>query len=491
MPNNQEDLNRKLNYLNETKQEIKRSLKAKGQPVNDNTTFREYANLVNNITTGTDTQDATATPSDLLSPKTAYVKGIKITGNIQSEYKTYSDGMTYQSISLYSSNYIMSINEEYGIALVGNFNTTSFDIYEFKNNQLGNLLYNITYQYINVNYGNILSAGISKELNTSNNLNIYWYQHKSNSNTGYMCCVQFDVNTYTLLDDTKASISCNAISSRHVGNISVNPKYPNIVAVANQWDTINGSSAIILNYDDKANKFINTLNIGRWHGRGVTGDVCEWDSTGRYLMHFTSKLTPDYAWIEHLNETFTSTVSNIDLARLSGSGSGIQTTNTFCLWKDQYFFWNNTLRNFNNTVIKTYSEYQASYNSAIMWTFDNYLFVCNYDESKLYCFMIDELTYNLTACFGVSISAIKPTDAAKYSMGSTKCPQSNQHLYFADSANISYKFNYIDEARIINNLDFGGYKLYNPSDSTANSDNILKNTIAYTKQGRVIRYNAK
>lgn len=86
MPNNQDDLNRKLNYLNETKQEIKRSLKAKGQPVNDNTTFREYANLVNNITTGTDTDDADATPNDIISPKTAYVNNEKITGSIIPTY---------------------------------------------------------------------------------------------------------------------------------------------------------------------------------------------------------------------------------------------------------------------------------------------------------------------------------------------------------------------------------------------------------------------
>ena len=43
------------------------------------------------ITTGTDTSDATATPDDILYPKTAYVNGKKIIGNIEATYKVLSD----------------------------------------------------------------------------------------------------------------------------------------------------------------------------------------------------------------------------------------------------------------------------------------------------------------------------------------------------------------------------------------------------------------
>lgn len=41
-----------------------------------------------NHTTGTNTNDATATASDILSPKTAYVKGELITGEIETKDET-------------------------------------------------------------------------------------------------------------------------------------------------------------------------------------------------------------------------------------------------------------------------------------------------------------------------------------------------------------------------------------------------------------------
>jgi hypothetical protein len=65
----------KLNYLADTKDEIKASIETMGVTVSDDTTFREYADKIADIS-----KDADATTTDILQGKTAYVGGTKITG---------------------------------------------------------------------------------------------------------------------------------------------------------------------------------------------------------------------------------------------------------------------------------------------------------------------------------------------------------------------------------------------------------------------------
>lgn len=77
------ELNTELEYLSETKSQIKTAITNKGQDITSATPFRDYVEKINNISTlQADTADATATSGDLAINKTAYVNGQKITGTL-------------------------------------------------------------------------------------------------------------------------------------------------------------------------------------------------------------------------------------------------------------------------------------------------------------------------------------------------------------------------------------------------------------------------
>lgn len=85
----------KLQHLADTKELIKTAIQGKGQSFSGNETFRDYATKIGNISS-----ECTAVASNILSGKTAYSGGSKITGTIASKgAQTYSPSISTRTIT--------------------------------------------------------------------------------------------------------------------------------------------------------------------------------------------------------------------------------------------------------------------------------------------------------------------------------------------------------------------------------------------------------
>lgn len=480
MPNNQEDLNRKLNYLNETKQEIKKSLKAKGQPVNDNTTFREYANLVNNITTGTDTDDATATADDILFPKTAYVKGQKIEGGIIPIYE-YKGSIEKASSIINNTSYVVRSIVQNKYALLSS--STAVYIYDINNNRVNSLLISISLSSLNAS-GTLLDADMAS-VHISNTENEYYIAILSDRDTDFasrLVRVNLSTKTYIYLGGYNYGYGANKVNGGQLRFFSNSSNHFCIV----RYHKFGYSNTVHLqtyNIDQNTNDIISlpeqTWNIGNWGSYSCT--------SGSLLT-----LLGDYACIQSMMTAGTSynNYSNclfkIDWMANTISTLIQSTTDKICL-TDKYLIRNRDLYSLLNlnTKMKTLSNYK----------YDNaYGYAVGYGDVIVSFSPTDHLYYIYNLSEDNELSLISSNSYVTdnrflINKGNLCVPKFDEvNLFFTTSSNTGEDVNllkYNINSEIPISFEFDDYKLFNTKNATATSKDILLNKTAFAGDSEI------
>lgn len=135
MASEESKIDKKLDYVLVTKLLIRQALTNKGASVTDDTTFRSYADLVNNIEVAHDQSDATVTSGDLVAGKIAYNNNNRVIGSL-TEYTVLNSDATYVTEDINNEKIIATTTTDVRTLLKQNANInmsipyTSIDDYQ-------------------------------------------------------------------------------------------------------------------------------------------------------------------------------------------------------------------------------------------------------------------------------------------------------------------------------------------------------------------------
>ena len=429
---------------------------------------------------GTYSNDGTATAEDIISPKTAYVNGQKITGTIVANNQTLSGGMTYETANLAASYTILDISDNYGIALLGTYNTNQFYVYKMENNAITSKMTTITNTDFGVS-GTLMTAHIAQKVNSLGNLNIFAQFHVDGQLNATLCAIQINPETFEIVKKGSTTLSGKSLRGAvHCGSLAINPVYPGVVGLAfTNSSTSNNFAALIMQYNESTNAFSQKAAIGAGSPYPSNPVMTQWDKDG-LVFHFGEiggNIQSLQKIVKFSNTNFTSWSNVYD-------GGGYNEKVRVTVWNKSYWFRKNELRNMSNTVVKTYSEFSVT-NNTLLWTYDNYLFVGDTANGLLKCYRIDSSTLNLTLCFEQIINTTFPTNAFQYYFGGIQYPASHTHRYYKDTGNTQIHFKLKDATEIPISVKYHYKDLYNTEDATVAAGDIVSGKIAYTKNGKI------
>lgn len=433
---------------------------------------------------GTNTDDATATVDDIINPKTAYVKGQKITGSIMPNYIEVSKNITYNQFD--SSIIMCDYRLDLGYYICINETDNTLNIYRTDTDELiktHNTESEISTVSSTLNL-KLKNAKFSKNAVAENTYNIITNMFDTvNDRTYYvgLAVIRFNLNEpqATGISFNTYEVDGNNYNSSnrsHGTGLIENNNYvvSTIETSSSYWLSSPGDSRFYY-IDNNAN----TITIKFKFDLGqITGTIPFLTDDNKFLV----VQAPSHYYIGEINNSYNS-ISVIASKDINATNPRCITTNNGVIFNNNYYT--------SNGVVHTYTNLPFSYNDNVIY-FKGYLIQFN-NTSTVNIYELNNDTFEITFAKSILVDGI-PNDAfygESEAVNDFDYPLFNtNNLLFTTTTSKNYVL-YIDTStKVLTSLEIKDKIYYDTSSSDTTSDKVLFGSTYYNFDGNQQRNHA-